>query len=57
MKVMINDRLDGDTGGVIVSEVRKKKRPHRASKIMLTTYRHGTTHGDSVAEEDDPKDF
>jgi hypothetical protein len=33
---MALDRLDGDTGDVIVSEVRKKKRPHRASKVMFT---------------------
>jgi hypothetical protein len=56
---MALDRLDGDTGDVIVSEVRKKKHPRHASKVMFTTYepRHGTTHGDSVAKEDDPEDF
>jgi hypothetical protein len=45
---MALDKLDGDTGDIIVSEVRKKKRPRRATKIMLTTYetRHGTGHGD-----------
>jgi hypothetical protein len=56
---MALDRLDGDTGDVIVSEVRMKKRPHRASKVMFTTSetRHGTTHGGPVAEEDDPEEF
>jgi hypothetical protein len=56
---MALDRLDGDTGDVIVSKVRKKQRPCPASKVMFTTYekRHGTTHGDFVAEEDDPEDF
>jgi hypothetical protein len=55
---MALNKLDGDTGDVIVSEVRKN-RPRRATKIMLTTYetRHGTSHGDSITEEDDPEDF
>jgi hypothetical protein len=34
---MALDRLDGDTGDVIVSEVSKKKWPRRARKVMLTT--------------------
>jgi hypothetical protein len=56
---MALDRLDGDTGDVIVSEVQKKKRPRRASKVMSTTYemRHGTIYGGPVAEEDDPEEF
>jgi hypothetical protein len=56
---MALDRLDGDTGDVIVSKVRKKKWPRRASKVMFTTYetRHGTTHDGLVAEEDDPEEF
>jgi hypothetical protein len=56
---MALDRLDGDTGDVIVSEVRKKKRPRRAGKVMFTTSEtwHGTTHGGPVAEEDDPEEF
>jgi hypothetical protein len=35
---MALDKLDGDTGDIIVSEVHKKKRPRRATKVMLTTY-------------------
>jgi hypothetical protein len=56
---MTLDRLDGDTGDIIVSEVHKKKRSHCATKVMLTTYetRRGTSHGDSITEEDDPEDF
>jgi hypothetical protein len=56
---MALDKLDGDTGDIIVSEVRKKKRPRRATKVSLTTYetRHGTSHGDTITEENDPKDF
>jgi Zn-dependent alcohol dehydrogenase len=56
---MALDILDGDTGDVIVSEVRKKKRPRHASKVMFTTYEtwHGTTHGGSVGEQDDPEEF
>jgi hypothetical protein len=56
---MALDRLEGDTGDVIVSEVRNKKQPRRASKVMFTTSetRHGTTHGGPLAEEDDPEEF
>jgi hypothetical protein len=56
---MALDKLDGDTSDIIVSEVRKKKRPRRATKVMLTTYetRYGTSHGDSITEEDNPEDF
>jgi hypothetical protein len=56
---MALDKLDGDTGDIIVSEVRKKKRPRRATKVKLTTYetRHGTSHGDTIADEDDPDKF
>jgi hypothetical protein len=49
----------GDTVYLIVSLLKKKKRPRRASKVMSTTYemRHGTIYGGPVAEEDDPEEF
>jgi hypothetical protein len=56
---MALDKLDSDTGDIIVSKVCKKKRPRRATKVLLTTYetRHGTSHGDTITEEDDTEDF
>jgi hypothetical protein len=52
-------KLDGDTGDIIVSEARKEKRLRRATKVKLTTYetRHGTSFGDTIADEDDPDNF
>jgi hypothetical protein len=56
---MALDKLDGDTGDIIVFEVRSKKRPRCATKVKLTTYetRHGTSHGDTIADEDDHDEF
>jgi hypothetical protein len=56
---MALDKLDGDTGDIIVSEIRKKKWPRRATKVKLTTYgtRHDNCYGDTIADEDDPDNF